>query len=151
MSEVDEVLSERHGRSLRITINRPEKHNPLSRSVLDKLRELFSQTHDDHEIACVVLTGAGQRYFAAGGDLRDLASVRSAQATRHMANEARAALDAVRECPVPVIAVLQGDAIGGGAELALACDMRIMSEARASDTSTAACKSLRPGAAAPTW
>lgn len=128
MPTSDEVLCERHGRSLHITINRPEKHNPLSRGVLETLRARFLQTHDEHDLACVILSGAGNKYFAAGGDLRDLSGVRSHDETKRMASQARAALDAVRECPVPVIGMLQGDAIGGGAELALACDMRLVRE-----------------------
>jgi enoyl-CoA hydratase/carnithine racemase len=125
MAEAD-VLVERRDRVLRVTLNRPDKHNPLSRAVLARLRAIFEEARDDEAIACVVLTGAGERYFAAGGDLRDLAAVREERDVRAMAIEARSALDAVREFPVPVVARLNGDAIGGGAELALACDLRVM-------------------------
>lgn len=123
-----DVLLRRDGRVLRVTINRPEKHNPLSRSVLAELQEAFESARDDADLACVVLTGAGDRYFAAGGDLRDLAQVRTEQGAGDMVEESRAALDAVRTFPLPVVAVLNGDALGGGAELALACDMRVMRE-----------------------
>jgi len=122
------VLLSREGRVLRVTINRPEKHNPLSRAVLAELREAFDAARDESDLACVVLTGAGDKYFAAGGDLRDLAQVRTEQGVRAMVEESRAALDAVRTFPLPVVAVLNGDALGGGAELALACDMRVMRE-----------------------
>jgi enoyl-CoA hydratase/carnithine racemase len=122
------LLLSRKGRVLRVTINRPDKHNPLSRAVLAELREVFDSARDEPELACVVLTGAGDKYFAAGGDLRDLAQVRTEQGVRAMVEESRAALDAVRTFPLPVIAVLNGDALGGGAELALACDMRVMRE-----------------------
>jgi enoyl-CoA hydratase/carnithine racemase len=123
-----DVLLSREGRALRVTINRPGKHNPLSRAVLADLRDAFESARDEPDLACVVLTGAGDRYFAAGGDLRDLALVRTEQAVGAMVEEARAALDAVRAFPLPVVAVLNGDALGGGAELALACDLRVMRE-----------------------
>ena len=122
----EDVKVERAGRVLRVTLNRPDKHNPLSRAVLARLRDTFTAAREDEDLACAVLTGAGERYFAAGGDLRDLAAVRDEPDVRAMATEARAALDAVREFPVPVVALLNGDAIGGGAELAVACDLRVM-------------------------
>jgi enoyl-CoA hydratase len=124
----DDVLVRREGALLRVTLNRPGKHNPLSRPVLARLRQVFEQARDDAALACAIITGAGEKYFAAGGDLRDLGEVRTDGATRAMAREARAALDSVREFPLPVIALLNGDAIGGGAELALACDLRVMCE-----------------------
>lgn len=122
----DEVRVERDGALMRVTLNRPDKHNPLSRPVLGRLREVFDGARDDRTLACAVLTGAGDKYFAAGGDVRDLASVRSADDTRAMAAQARATLAAIRAFPVPVVALVNGDAIGGGAELALACDLRVM-------------------------
>jgi enoyl-CoA hydratase/carnithine racemase len=123
-----DVLFTQEGRVLRVTINRPERHNPLSRAVLAELRAVFESARDEPDLACAVLTGAGNKYFAAGGDLRDLAEVRTEQGVSAMVEEARAALDAVRTFPLPVVAVLNGDALGGGAELALACDLRVMRE-----------------------
>lgn len=124
----EEVRIEREGRVLRVTLNRPDKHNPLSRAVLAKLRSIFESFRDEPDLACAVLRGAGEKYFAAGGDLRDLAEVREDDAVRAMATEARGALDAIRGFPLPVVAMVNGDAIGGGAELALACDLRVMSD-----------------------
>lgn len=128
MAGDDEVLIERVGPMLCVVLNRPHKRNPLSRAVLARLREIFLDAAGDAELACAVLTGAGDQHFAAGGDLRDLAQVRDEEDVRNMATQARAALDAIRTFPLPVVALLNGDAIGGGAELALACDLRVMRE-----------------------
>jgi len=109
-----------------ITINRPQKHNALARSVLAELAEAVTRAGSDRSTRCVVIRGAGEKYFAAGGDLVDLAAIRTEEATSLMAEAATAVLDAVRNCPVPAIAYVNGDALGGGAELAVACDLRIL-------------------------
>lgn len=110
-----------------ITIHRPHKRNALTRHVLAALAQFVSETAQHEGIRCIVLTGSGDSFFAAGGDLKELSSVRDVQATLDMTEQSRCALDAVRRCLLPVIALLNGDAIGGGAELALACDMRMQS------------------------
>jgi enoyl-CoA hydratase len=109
-----------------ITINRPDKHNPLSSAVLGELRATVESLGARSALRCLVIRGAGERYFAAGGDLRALADVRTGEQTLDMVVHSRGALDAVRDCPLPVIALLNGDVLGGGAELAVACDLRVM-------------------------
>jgi enoyl-CoA hydratase/carnithine racemase len=126
MNDSPPLLVGRDDGVMSVVLNRPDKHNPLSRAVLAALQDAMQQASSDDTLRCVLLRGAGNGYFAAGGDLRDLSSVRSTAETEVMVVEARGALDAVRECPVPVIAVINGDALGGGAELAVACDLRIM-------------------------
>ena len=110
---------------LDVTVNRPEKRNALSRPLLGELKRVFSDFAGADDLRVAVLRGAGDKSFAAGGDLRDLAQVRTREDTRRMAEEAHDALDAIRGFPVPVVAALNGDALGGGAELALACDFRV--------------------------
>lgn len=110
---------------LNATINRPEKRNALSRMLLAELKRVFSDFAGADGLRVAVLRGAGDKSFAAGGDLRELAEVRTREDTRRMADEVHDALDAIRVFPVPVVAALNGDALGGGAELAVACDFRI--------------------------
>ncbi|QQP90446.1 enoyl-CoA hydratase/isomerase family protein [Skermanella sp. TT6] len=121
----DELLAERRDDILHVTLNRPEKRNPLSRTLLEALRRCFEAHADDPTLRVAVLRGAGEKSFAAGGDLKDLGQLRSAEEAGEMADHAKAALDAVRRFPVPVVAALNGDALGGGAELAVACDFRV--------------------------
>ena len=119
------LLAEVRDRVLYATLNRPEKHNALSLSLLADLRALFEIHADDETLLAAVLTGSGDKTFAAGGDLRELAALRSADEAEQMARDAKAALNAIRTFPVPVIAALNGNTFGGAAELAVACDFRV--------------------------
>lgn len=119
------LLVETNGEVLRVTLNRPEKRNALSRELLNELRETFAAHRDDEALKAAVLTGAGGQSFAAGGDLRDLETIRTHGAAVEMAEQAKAALESIRGFPVPVVAALNGNAMGGGAELAMACDFRV--------------------------
>lgn len=111
---------------LQVTVNRPEKRNALSREVLFGLRDIFTDQASSNNVKLAILTGAGDKSFAAGGDLNDLDAVRSLDEARAMAEGAKEALNAIRRFPLPVVAALNGDAMGGGAELAMACDFRVM-------------------------
>jgi enoyl-CoA hydratase len=124
--ENEDVIVEVDGDALRVAINRPEKRNPLSRAVLARLRQTFEARRDDEHLRLAIVTAAGDRTFAAGGDLKELDSIRTREDALDFSDEAHAALDAIRRFPLPVIAALNGDALGGGAELCVACDIRIM-------------------------
>lgn len=115
-------VEERDGGLLRLTLNRPRQHNALSFALLEQLRETLEKYARDAALKCVIVTGAGDKSFCAGGDLHELDSMRSLDDAREISRIGRRALDAVRYFPVPVAAALNGDALGGGAELALACD-----------------------------
>ena len=127
VNEASDIVVDTSANGLvRITINRPHKHNALARPVLEALAAAVRDAGNDQRTRCILLQGAGDKYFAAGGDLVDLASVRSDDEINAMGDQATAALETVRECPVPVVAYVNGDALGGGSELAVACDMRLM-------------------------
>jgi enoyl-CoA hydratase len=116
---VDGVLS--------VVVDRPEKRNALSLGVLDSLRRIFTDAASDSRISVAVLTGAGSKAFSSGGDLAELSLYRAREEADAISRHGRAALDAIRFFPVPVMARLNGVALGGGAELALACDLRFAS------------------------
>lgn len=113
------------GTVLHVLIDRPEKRNALSLELLGRIGQAFESHADDGSLQLAVLTGSGDRCFAAGGDLHELDAVRSEADTLAMSRHGRTALDRVRRFPVPVIAALNGHAFGGGGELAMACDLRV--------------------------
>ena len=114
---------EESGRGLlRLTLYRPRQHNALSFALLEEIRACLERYAQDAALKCVIITGAGEKSFCAGGDLHELDAMRSLEEAREISRIGRRALDAVRYFPVPVAAVLNGAALGGGAELALACD-----------------------------
>lgn len=110
---------------LTLTLRRPEKRNALSRPLIAVLGQAFTQWRDRDDVVVAVLTGEGDKAFASGGDVRELSALRDEAETLAFAEDTRAAFDTVRRFPVPVIAAVNGDALGGGAELALACDLRV--------------------------
>jgi enoyl-CoA hydratase len=110
---------------LRVTLQRPQSRNALSLALIAEIGATFAAWRDREDVVLAVLTGAGDKAFCAGGDLKELMGIRDEPAAAAFANSTRAALDQIRRFPVPVVAVVNGDALGGGAELSLACDIRV--------------------------
>jgi enoyl-CoA hydratase len=126
----DEVLFEVRDRVAYVTLNRPHRRNAMSYGVWDRLVELFDRCDTDPEIWAVVLTGVGDRAFCAGADLKELDELaRAGQPIRvPMTGSHRNVHEAVLETYKPTIAVLNGHALAGGFELAIACDIRIAAD-----------------------
>ena len=123
------VRVERDGAILRLTLSRPDKRNALDRATVDALRDAFASVAGDADVRVVVLAGDGDD-FCAGADLAALSSMLDAPADAHR-DDARALGDvllAIRSCAVPVVAVVRGRALAGGAGLASACDIVLAHE-----------------------
>ena len=120
------VLIEKRGRIAIVTVNRPDKLNALNTQTRRDILEALDQLELDEEIRVVVITGAGQKAFVAGADISEFAGKTAVDQRAVM--KGRRAFDAVEDFPKPVIAMINGFALGGGCELALACDIRIASK-----------------------
>jgi methylglutaconyl-CoA hydratase len=101
-----------------VTLNRPDRMNALSRALLHEIGSVFRALADDRAARVVILTGAGDRAFCAGADLKE----RQGMSENDVRRDSFAAID---RCPKPVVAAINGVALGGGFEVALACDLRV--------------------------
>jgi enoyl-CoA hydratase/carnithine racemase len=119
------VLAERHGAALVLRLNRPEAGNAISRGVAEALGAQVRACATDETLRCVIITGAGERYFCTGGDVKAYAALEAPADLDRVFNIMRDVCDAIEALPCPVIAAINGYSVGGGSELALACDLRI--------------------------
>ena len=120
------LLFERRGRVGIVTINRPDKRNALNIKTREEGAALLDELRDDNSVGVVVITGAGDKAFIAGADIAEFAG-RTAMMQRDVMT-ARSLFTAIDTFPKPIIAMVNGYCLGGGCELALACDIRIASE-----------------------
>jgi enoyl-CoA hydratase len=122
---LENVLIDKRGRVAVVTVNRPDKLNALNIATRNDILAAFEQLAGDPEVRVVVITGAGEKAFIAGADINEFAGKTALQQRDIM--KGRRAFDAMEDFPKPVIAMINGFALGGGCELALACDIRIAS------------------------
>lgn len=109
-----------------LTLNRPAALNALNQEMRAALIARLAEVEADDRVRCVILRGAGEQAFAAGADIAEFANERSnVQQARNYGGAMHGALDAILECPQPVLAAILGPCVGGGLELASTCDLRL--------------------------
>lgn len=111
-----------------ITINRPKKLNALNKATIAELHEAFDQLDQDAAVKAIVITGSGEKAFVAGADISEFAHFSVEEGGRLAANGQETLFDFVENLSTPVIAAVNGFALGGGLELAMSCHFRIASD-----------------------
>src|SRR2546426_1315212 len=124
---LENLLYEKKGAIAYVTLNRPKVLNALNQRTWENLRTAFEDARDDAQVRGVILTGAGDKAFIAGADISELAHVTAVQAEQSSANGQKV-LNLIENLGKPVIAAINGFALGGGCETAMACTIRIASE-----------------------
>jgi len=123
----DNLLLERDGAVAVVTINRPKVLNALNAQTLEELRRIILDLKADDSVRVVILTGAGEKSFVAGADINELA-VQTPTGGREHALTGQHVLDLIEHMGKPVIAAINGFALGGGCELAMACTLRLAAD-----------------------
>jgi enoyl-CoA hydratase len=127
MTEYKNLLVEKRGKVLIVTVSRERALNALNKETVNELQQLFSFHWTDDSIGCVVITGAGDKAFVAGADITELADLDVRSGT-DLSARGLYVMKTIQNFPKPVIAAINGFALGGGCELAMACDIRLASE-----------------------
>jgi enoyl-CoA hydratase len=122
------LLLERDGPTAIVTINRPKSLNALNATVLRELGELFEELEHDKSVLAVILTGSGEKAFVAGADIAELNALGDQQAATEKAKAGHVVTEKMEHSRLPVIVAINGFALGGGLELAMACDIRIAAD-----------------------
>lgn len=126
MTDIPVAITDQ-GAVRRITVNRPDKLNALNAATLDALAQAFEAAAQDPAVRVVVLTGAGPKAFVAGADIAEMADLRATEG-RDFSLRGQRLMRRIETMPKPVIAMINGFALGGGLELAMACHLRIAAD-----------------------
>jgi enoyl-CoA hydratase/carnithine racemase len=127
MTDFDNLLVERDGAVATLTINRPKVLNALNTPTLQEIERALVACRDDEAVRVVVFTGSGEKAFIAGADINEL-SVQTPVGGREHARRGQRVFDLIEQLGKPVIAAINGFALGGGCELAMACTIRIAAD-----------------------
>jgi enoyl-CoA hydratase/carnithine racemase len=123
----ENILYEKKGAIAYVTVNRPKVLNALNMATMEELRTAFSAIRDNREIRVAIMTGSGEKAFIAGADIGELAK-HDAVSAKEYTHRGQSVLDLIENLGKPVIACINGFALGGGCEIAMACTMRLASE-----------------------
>lgn len=126
--EYQNIVAENNDGILQITVNRPSKLNALNRETIQELHEVFSDARDEEDVKVIILTGNGDKAFVAGADISEFSDFSPEEGKNLAAKGQKLLFDYIANFPKPVIAAVNGFALGGGLELALAAHFRIASE-----------------------
>jgi enoyl-CoA hydratase len=121
------VILEKTGSVATVTLNRPP-HNPLGLAVIDRLEELFPELGSDESVRAVVLTGAGDRTFSVGADIKEFGTGIEKMGLKDFIGQRLRVADLIENLPKPVVCAIRGACVGGGLEFAMACHFRIAAE-----------------------
>jgi enoyl-CoA hydratase len=121
------VVAGRDGPILRLTVNRPKQLNAMNAEVLATLREALGRASGDRSIRAIVIEGTGDKAFVAGADIREMIDYGPREA-EILSERTRKMYRAIEACPQPIVASIDGLCVGGGLELAVACDLRVASD-----------------------
>lgn len=123
----ESLLTSNEGGIFTVTINRPDKLNALNKKVLDDLEKALEEAYSDETVKAVIITGQGSKAFVAGADIAEFMDVKDEDGAM-MAKRGQQIFLKIENCPKPVIAAVNGFALGGGCELAMACHFRLASD-----------------------
>src|SRR5574343_1349729 len=121
------IISEQNGQVLKITINRPAQLNALNKETIDELHRALAAGDEDSSIGVIILTGSGEKSFVAGADIKEFADFNIAQGGELALQGQKTLFTFIENMTTPVIAAVNGFALGGGLELAMASHIRIAS------------------------
>jgi enoyl-CoA hydratase len=127
MSDFQNIKSETKNHIAYITIDRPKVLNALNMATMQEIKQAFAAAKDDADVRVVILTGSGEKAFVAGADIGEL-SQHTPVSAKAYTHQGQAIIDAIENLGKPVIACINGFALGGGCEIAMACTMRLASE-----------------------
>jgi enoyl-CoA hydratase len=122
------LLTDLQDGTLVITINRPDKLNALNKDVIEELGKVLDEVYNNAEIKSAILTGAGEKAFVAGADITEFTSLDAAAGAALAKKGQDNVFDKIENSPKPIVAAVNGFALGGGCELAMSCHFRVASE-----------------------